>query len=295
MTITTLETAAAQPQAAMELRAAGVSLGYPGRPVLTGLDLHVTPGEILVIFGHSGCGKSTLLRGLAGLLPVTGGQILADGTPVTGTSPDRAVVFQDDALLPWRCARSNVELPLAIRRVPRSQRRKQAAHWLAQVGLAGQEDRLPRELSGGMRQRVQLARTLAGQPRAVLMDEPFGSLDAQTRAAMQRLLIEVWRSTPTTVVFVTHDVDEALFVGDRVAVLRPGGIEAAVPVPHPRQAKAARAPETAAARARLLALLQGQDPAATASGNGAAGHQGLATLPASATDGGPRAAVTNNG
>jgi NitT/TauT family transport system ATP-binding protein len=109
---------------------------------------------------------------------------------------------------------------------------------------------------------VQLARTLAGQPRAVLMDEPFGSLDAQTRAAMQRLLIEVWNSTPTTVVFVTHDVDEALFVGDRVAVLRPGGIEAAVPVPHPREPGAAHAPQTATARARLLALLRGGNPAA---------------------------------
>jgi NitT/TauT family transport system ATP-binding protein len=289
MTVTTLKTA---PPPAMELRAAGVTLGYAARPVLTGLDLHVRPGEILVIFGHSGCGKSTLLRGLAGLLPVAGGQLLADGAPVTGTSPDRAVVFQDDALLPWRTARANVELPLAIRGVPRAQRRKQATRWLAQVGLAGQEDRLPRELSGGMRQRVQLARTLAGQPRAILMDEPFGSLDAQTRAAMQRLLIEVWDTTPTTVVFVTHDVDEALFVGDRVAVLRPGGIEAAVTVPHPREPGAARAPRTAAARARLLALLSGQDPAAgPAASNGAGDHQGLATLPASADGGTSRRSV----
>jgi NitT/TauT family transport system ATP-binding protein len=243
--------------AAMELTAAGVTLGYPGTTVLSGLDLRVAPGEILIVFGHSGCGKSTLLRGLAGLLAPGAGRILADGAPVTGTSPDRAVIFQDDALLPWRSAQRNVELPLAIRGVPRTQRRQRAGHWLATVGLAGQEHRLPRELSGGMRQRVQLARTLAGCPRAILADEPFGALDAQTRGAMQRLLIGAWKAQPTTIVFVTHDVDEALFLGDRVAVLRPGGIERTLPVPHPRDAQARSAPAVKAARASLLAALDG--------------------------------------
>ncbi|MEV4276929.1 ABC transporter ATP-binding protein [Actinoplanes xinjiangensis] len=205
-----------------------VSLGHGDEIAVRGLDLDVRPGEVLAVVGASGCGKSTLLRTLAGLLPSRGGVVLADGAPITGPSPDRAMVFQDDALLPWRTARRNVELPLAIRRMPRAERRDRAAHWLARVGLGDQGHRRPGQLSGGMRQRVQLARTLAGEPRAILMDEPFGALDAQTRAAMQRLLADVLASTPATVVFVTHDVDEALFLGDRVAVLGPGGIRATV-------------------------------------------------------------------
>jgi NitT/TauT family transport system ATP-binding protein len=216
------------------LSAEGVDLGYGGTRVLTGLDLEVRAGEILVVVGPSGCGKSTLLRAFAGLLPAAAGRLAASGAPITGTAPDRALVFQDDALLPWRTARRNVELPLTIRGVPRAARRAQARTWLARVGLAGQEDRLPRELSGGMRQRVQLARTLAGAPRAILMDEPFGALDAQTRTDMQRLLVDVWTSSPTTVVFVTHDVDEALVLGDRVAVLGPAGVTALIAVPNPR-------------------------------------------------------------
>jgi len=225
----------------MRLEAADVALGYRSGPVLTGLDLDVAAGEILVVFGQSGCGKSTLLRGLAGLLPVAAGRIAADGVAVTGTSPDRAVVFQDDALLPWRSARRNVELPLAIRGVPRAERARQADAWLAHVGLAGQEDRRPGELSGGMRQRVQLARVLAGRPRAILLDEPFGALDARTRAA--------------TVVFVTHDADEALLLGDRVAVLTSAGITGVIPSPQPRDLAAQAGPAVRAARGDLLAAL----------------------------------------
>jgi NitT/TauT family transport system ATP-binding protein len=256
----------------MRLTAEDVTLGYGPAPVLSGLHFDVAEGEIMVVVGASGCGKTTLLRGLAGLLPPAGGRFLGDGAPITGTSPDRALVFQDDALLPWRSAQRNVELPLAIRGVPRRERASRAGHWLAQVGLAGQEGRLPRELSGGMRQRVQLARTLAGGPRAILMDEPFGALDAQTRATMQRLLIKVWNASPTTVVFVTHDVDEALFLGDRVGVLRPGGITDMITVPNPRDDAARAAPEVSGARAGILALL----------GPGAAG---AATAPAPATTG----------
>jgi NitT/TauT family transport system ATP-binding protein len=239
----------------MRLTAQDVTLGYGREPVVSGLNFEVAADEIMVIAGASGCGKTTLLRGLAGLLPPVSGRFRADGAPITATSPDRALVFQDDVLLPWRSARRNVELPLAIRGVPRRERRGRAGHWLAQVGLAGQESRLPRELSGGMRQRVQLARTLAGGPRAILMDEPFGALDAQTRATMQRLLIDVWNASPTTVVFVTHDVDEALFLGDRVGVLGAGGITEMITVPRQRDAAARSAPEVAAARARILALL----------------------------------------
>jgi NitT/TauT family transport system ATP-binding protein len=251
----------AAPAGAVRLAADNVTLGYGQRTVLSGLDFDVADGEILVIVGSSGCGKTTLLRGLAGLLRPASGRLLAGGAAIAGTSPDRALIFQDDALLPWRTVRRNVELPLAIRGVPRRDRARQARHWLGQVGLADQEARLPHELSGGMRQRVQLARTLAGGPRAILMDEPFGALDAQTRATMQQLLITVWRASPTTVVFVTHDVDEALFLGDRIGVLGPAGLTAMISVPHRRDPQARTAPEVAAARASILALLGSPAPA----------------------------------
>ena len=219
---------------AARLRLDAVSLGYNGTSVVEDMSLDVEPGEILVVVGASGCGKSTLLRAIVGLLRPLSGAVAIDGHPVTGPSADRALVFQDDALLPWRTARRNVELPLAIRGVSRDDRRRSAAEWLRRVGLAGHEDRLPGQLSGGMRQRVQLARALAGEPRVICMDEPFGALDAQTRGSMQRLLVEAWRTTECTVVFVTHDVDEALAIGDRIAVLGPGGVTAQHRVPRPR-------------------------------------------------------------
>jgi NitT/TauT family transport system ATP-binding protein len=219
---------------AAHLRLDAVSLGYDGRPVVENLSLDVEPGEVLVVVGPSGCGKSTLLRAIAGLLRPLSGTVVADGHSVTSPSADRALVFQDDALLPWRNAQRNVELPLAVRGVPRDERRRSAADWLRRVGLAGHEHRLPGQLSGGMRQRVQLARALVGEPRAICMDEPFGALDAQTRASMQRLLVGAWQTTGCTVVFVTHDVDEALAIGDRIAVLGPGGVIAEHRVPRPR-------------------------------------------------------------
>jgi NitT/TauT family transport system ATP-binding protein len=239
----------------LALRLDDVALGYDGDPVVTGLTLDVTPGEILVVVGSSGCGKSTLLRGLAGLLPARAGRVLAGGNPVTGPSADRALVFQDDALLPWRSTRRNVELPLAIRGVGRNERRARSEHWLEQVGLGGYGGRLPGQLSGGMRQRAQLARALAGGPRAILMDEPFGALDAQSRAAMQRLLVTVWRANPATVVFVTHDVDEALFLGDRIVVLGPAGVRLHTDVPYPRDPDRRASPEVSAARDQILAAL----------------------------------------
>ncbi|HYN92568.1 MAG TPA: ABC transporter ATP-binding protein [Pilimelia sp.] len=260
MTLTDATTATTGHRSGLRLRVDRVSLGYgPGEPVVRNLSLDVPPGEVLVVVGASGCGKSTLLRALAGLLPVAAGTVAADGTTITGPSPDRALVFQDDALLSWRTARRNVELPLSIRRVTGADRRRRAEGWLARVGLAGQEHRLPAQLSGGMRQRVQLARTLAGGPRAILMDEPFGALDAQTRAAMQRLLVDVLRSTPATVVFVTHDVDEALFIGDRVAVLGPGGVQTLVDVPQPRDPATRGTPVVRAARGTILAALGADD------------------------------------
>ncbi|MFC8451176.1 ABC transporter ATP-binding protein [Kitasatospora sp. NPDC057223] len=239
----------------LRLTARDLSLGHAGHPVLHGVDLDVAPGEVLTVLGASGCGKSTLLRALAGLLPPTGGELLADGEPLAGPHADRALVFQEDGLLPWRSVRRNVELPLAIRRVPRAERSRPVADWLARVGLDGHHDRLPRQLSGGQRQRVQLARALVGSPRAVLMDEPFGALDAQNRSAMQQLLLTVWERQRCTVVFVTHDVDEALLLGDRVAVLGGGAIAALHEVPRPRDGAARTDPAVLRLREAVLAGL----------------------------------------
>ncbi|KAF0845545.1 ABC transporter ATP-binding protein [Nocardia caishijiensis] len=234
----------------MRLDLESVRVGYGSRTVVRDLDLSIGAGEILVLVGKSGCGKSTLLRAIAGLREPSGGTIRADGDAVTGPSADRALVFQDDALLPWRTARANVELALRLRGVARAERREQALRWLGEVGLTGYADFLPRDLSGGMRQRVQLARSLAGSPRAVLMDEPFGALDSQTRAEMQRLLVDTWRAHPTTVVFVTHDLDEALRLGDRIAVLGAGTLRALVEVPDPRETV-----DRTALRSRILESL----------------------------------------
>ena len=237
----------------MRLALEDVRLSYTGAPVVDGLSLTVQPGEILVLTGRSGCGKSTVLRALAGLLRPDSGRVLADGKEIATTSRDRGMVFQDSALLPWRTVRSNIELALQLRGQPRADRRKRADHWIDEVGLTGFAGYLPKSLSGGMRQRVQLARGLAGAPRAVMMDEPFAALDTQTRAAMQRLLIDTWRAHPTTIVFVTHDVDEALILGDRVAVLGRAGqpLRAVIDVPEPRTEQLGRQ----ALRAEIIAAL----------------------------------------
>ncbi|GAA2322653.1 ABC transporter ATP-binding protein [Streptomyces hawaiiensis] len=247
--------AGAAPVRGTRLSLTGASLGRPGATALDGVDLDIAPGEILTVVGPSGCGKSTLLRTLAGLLSPLAGEIAQDGQPLTGPSADRALVFQEDALLPWRTLRANVELPLAIRGVPRAERREQAQAWLERVGLGSQARQLPHRVSGGQRQRVQLARALAGHPRAVLMDEPFGALDAQTRAGMQDLLVEVLQGTGATVVFVTHDVDEALFVGDRVALLGAGGLVAVRDIPRPRERGAHDDPARVALRRDVLTSL----------------------------------------
>lgn len=238
----------------MRLELDRIRLSYTGTPVIDNLSLTVEPGEILVLTGPSGCGKSTLLRALTGLLRPDGGRVLADGHPVTTTSRDRGMVFQDSALLPWRTVRSNIELALQLRGEPKAGRRERADRWIDEVGLTGFADFLPKSLSGGMRQRVQLARGLAGAPRAVMMDEPFAALDTQTRAAMQRLLIDTWQAHPTTIVFVTHDVDEAITLGDRVVVLGRAGqpLRALIEVGQPRTDH----PERSALRAEIIAALE---------------------------------------
>ncbi|KQR17422.1 ABC transporter ATP-binding protein [Cellulomonas sp. Leaf334] len=190
------------------------------------LDLSVPDGQFLAVVGPSGCGKSTLLDLVAGLTTPTSGRILLHGEPVTGPATDRAVVFQQYALLPWRTARKNVELGLESVGVPRKQRARLADEHLDLVGLTGFADRYPHELSGGMKQRVAIARALAVDPRVLLMDEPFAALDAQTRESLQDELLRIWRATGKTVVFITHGIDEAVYLGQRVAVMspRPGRI-----------------------------------------------------------------------
>ncbi|MGX1511880.1 ABC transporter ATP-binding protein [Streptomyces collinus] len=248
-------TGAGAPGRGTRLTLRDAALGRPDAAAVSGVDVDVAPGEILTVVGPSGCGKSTLLRTLAGLLPPLAGTAEQDGRPIDGPGADRALVFQEDALLPWRSLRANVELPLAVQGLPRAERRGRATAWLERVGLAAQAGQLPHRVSGGQRQRAQLARALAGRPRAVLMDEPFGALDAQTRAGMQDLLVEVLHGTGATVVFVTHDVDEALYLGDRVALLGAGRLTAVRDVPRPRDRTAHDDPARTALRRDVLTSL----------------------------------------
>ncbi|WP_067475773.1 ABC transporter ATP-binding protein [Nocardia amamiensis] len=238
------------------VRMHGLRIAY-GDSIAAEVDLEIDPGEIVVLLGPSGCGKSTILRAMAGLLDPVAGTAEVDEQDVGAAGVQCAMVFQEDALLPWRTARKNVEFALRLRGVPRRTRRDEALALLDQVGLNGFGDHLPGALSGGMRQRVQLARTLAAQPRVLLMDEPFGALDAQTRADMQRLLISVWQQNKTTILFVTHDVDEALLLADRIVLLtpRPARIQRVIAIDNPRAPGARFEPEFARRRYEILAAL----------------------------------------
>jgi NitT/TauT family transport system ATP-binding protein len=199
---------------------------------LQDVNLDVRSGEFVVIVGPSGCGKSTLLDLMGGLGSVSAGEISIDGKPISGPGPDRGIVFQQYALLPWRTALSNVEFGLEASGVGRRDRTDRARHFLDLVGLTGFADRYPHELSGGMKQRVAIARSLAVDPDVLLMDEPFAALDAQTRDTLQDELLRIWEKTGKTVVFITHGIDEAVYLGQRVAVMtsRPGRIKQIVDV-----------------------------------------------------------------
>src|SRR6201988_966885 len=203
-----------------------------GRPVLalSDVSLDVRPREFLALLGPSGCGKSTLLYLLGGFLPTETGKILIEGKPVAAPGPDRGIVFQHFALFPWKTVRANILYGLERMGLPREEREKRAQSFIDLVGLSGFEDSYPSQLSGGMKQRTALARTLAFDPKILLMDEPFGALDAQTRSLMQAELLGIWQRTRKTVIFVTHDVQEAVYLADRVAVMsaRPGRIKAIV-------------------------------------------------------------------
>jgi NitT/TauT family transport system ATP-binding protein len=196
------------------------------------IDLEVAEGEFLVLVGPSGCGKSTLLDLLAGLGEPTAGQILVDGRRVSGPGLDRGIVFQQYALLPWRSALGNIEFGLEASGLRRRERAARAREYLELVGLSGFENSYPHELSGGMKQRVAIARSLAYDPEVLLMDEPFAALDALTRDSLQAQLIRIWEQTGKTIVFITHSIDEAVYLGERVAVMsaRPGRIKAVIEI-----------------------------------------------------------------
>ena len=203
-----------------------------GRAVLAleNVSLSVGTREFVALLGPSGCGKSTLLYLIGGFLPVETGSIVVDGRPVAGPGPDRGIVFQHFALFPWKTVRGNILYGLERQGMARAEREKRVQDFIELVGLAGFEDSYPSQLSGGMKQRTAIARTLAIEPNILLMDEPFGALDAQTRSLMQSELLSIWQRTPKTVIFVTHDVQEAAYLADRVAVMtaRPGRIKTIV-------------------------------------------------------------------
>jgi len=223
---------------------------------LEDVNLEVKPNEFLCIIGPSGCGKTTLLRMIAGLDYPSSGEIILDGDRVSGPSPDRGMVFQEFSLFPWRTVLKNIEFGLKIRGMEDKERRQIAERYLELVGLQDFGNSYPYELSGGMKQRVAIARALATEPSILLMDEPFGSVDAQTRNVLQEELLEIWRRTKKTILFVTHSVDEAVYLADRVAVMsaRPGRIIACmdIGIPRPRKRTSREANEI---RERLLVLL----------------------------------------
>jgi NitT/TauT family transport system ATP-binding protein len=192
-------------------------------PAVERFELDIEAGEFFCLLGPSGCGKTTVLKMLAGFEAPTSGQIVMDGRLVTGASRDRGVVFQgDDSLYGWLTAVENVEFGLRMQGVGKAERRERALRYLDLVGLTGQERKYPAELSGGMKQRIQIARALVNEPTMLLMDEPFAALDAQTRSLMQIELANVWQTTRTTVLFITHDIDEAIALGSRIGVMRAG-------------------------------------------------------------------------
>jgi NitT/TauT family transport system ATP-binding protein len=232
----------------------GVRGGLPTE-ALQPTTLAVADNDFITILGPSGCGKSTLLRIVAGLDRPTVGHVLLDGTPVIGPGADRGMVFQSYTLFPWLTVRENICFGLREKGMPSSQQDEIAAHYIDRVGLAGFERHYPKMLSGGMQQRTAIARALANDPKILLLDEPFGALDNQTRSLMQELLLGIWESEKKTVLFVTHDIEEAIFMAGRVVVMsaRPGRVKAEVPVdlPHPRHYTVKTTLQFSALKARL--------------------------------------------
>jgi NitT/TauT family transport system ATP-binding protein len=239
--------------------------------------------EFVCVIGPSGCGKSTLIRILAGLERQTSGEVLMDGQPVAGPGRDRGMVFQGYSLFPWLTVKHNVMFGPKINGASSSAAESKARQWLELVGLNKFADAYPHQLSGGMRQRVAIARALVNEPRIMLMDEPFGALDAQTRSKMQKHLLDLWRNIDLTILFITHDLDEAIYLADRILVLKPHPGEVLelieVPVPRPREVSQFAGPEFRATRARLEALIHpAQQPADDSDEEPDLGHQPMLRL-----------------
>jgi NitT/TauT family transport system ATP-binding protein len=232
--------------------------------------------EFVCVIGPSGCGKSTLIRILAGLESHSSGEVLLDGKPVTGPGRDRGMVFQGYSLFPWLTVKRNVMFGPEMSGSSRTTAEGHARQWLELVGLTKFADAYPHQLSGGMRQRVAIARALANEPRIMLMDEPFGALDAQTRSKMQSHLLDIWRNIDITMLFITHDLDEAIYLADRILVLKahPGEVleMIEVPTPRPRSPGQSGTPEFRATRARLEALIHPQQSAESSEEEAALGH-----------------------
>jgi NitT/TauT family transport system ATP-binding protein/sulfonate transport system ATP-binding protein len=252
----------------------GVSRVFPGvrggapTHALQETHLQVADNDFICILGPSGCGKSTLLRIVASLDRPTTGRVALDGEPVTRPGPDRGMVFQSYTLFPWLTVRQNICFGLREKGVPQAEQDRVAAHFVERVGLRGFESHYPKMLSGGMQQRTALARALANDPKILLLDEPFGALDNQTRALMQELLLGIWESDRKTVLFVTHDIDEAIFMANRVAVMtaRPGRIKSDVRIdlPHPRHYTVKTTPEFSSYKARLTEEIRAESIKAAA-------------------------------
>jgi NitT/TauT family transport system ATP-binding protein len=216
-----------------------VTVELQGQTIVSDIDLTIAGGEFVCLLGPSGCGKSTLLNVIGGFLRASG-RVTVAGRPVTGPGPDRGVVFQSaEALFPWLTVRENVEYGARVRGVPKAQRIETAMHYLRLVGLAHVAGKFPSQLSGGMRQRAQIARVLANEPSVILMDEPFGALDAQTREVLQREVHRIWKATGASILFITHDISEAMILADRIVTMTAGPSArlktiAKVDLPHPR-------------------------------------------------------------
>lgn len=229
-------------------------------PAVQDMTFEVAPGEFVCLLGTSGCGKSTILNAIAGFIRPSGGEILLDGDPVERSSREKGIVFQSHALFPWKTVISNVEFGLKMKGISKGNRAKIAQFYLTLVGLRGYESNYPTELSGGMEQRVGIARVLANDPLIILMDEPFGALDAQTRQMMQELLLKIWDEYNKTIIFVTHDVDEAIFLADRLLVLtaRPARVkkEICIKLARPRNYNVLLSPDFIRIKEEVIELIR---------------------------------------
>ncbi|SFU74658.1 ABC transporter ATP-binding protein [Pseudoduganella namucuonensis] len=267
----------------VDVRDVSISFGARGSVIeaVKGVSLQVQPGEFVSLIGPSGCGKSTLLNAVAGFTEIDAGSLLLDGAPIDGPGSDRGVVFQQYSLFPWMTVRKNVEFGLKMKGVGQSVRETQARTLLGLAGLLAFENHYPAQLSGGMKQRVGIVRALATSPQVLLMDEPFGALDSQTRSVMQEILTNMWQRLRLSVLFITHDIEEAIFLSDRIYVMtaRPGRVKAElkVPLPRPRKPEMMDSPEFVALMRTIKALIRDESLAAMGSELSDGGLRGLST------------------